>query len=67
MNRTPYRSSPFDEDVYRRSIGPNKYLMEDGYIFDYQDVRGRWNSEGEGEGEGGVYDNMRAYIPNKKR
>ena len=59
MNRTPYSCAPYGEDVYRRSIGPNKYLMEDGYIFVYQDVRGRWNSEG-------VYDNMRAFIPNKK-
>lgn len=32
--------------------------MEEGNIMVYQDVRGRWNSEG-------VYDNMRAYIPNK--
>lgn len=58
MSRTPYSCAPYGEDVYRRSVGPNKYLMEDGYIFVYQDVRGRWNSEG-------VYDNMRAFIPNK--
>jgi hypothetical protein len=32
--------------------------MEEGNIMVYQDVRGRWNSEG-------VYDNMRPYIPNK--
>ena len=58
MSRTPYSCAPYGEDVYRRSVGPNKYLMEDGYIFVYQDVRGRWNSEG-------VYDNMRAFIPDK--
>ncbi len=34
--------------------------MKQGNIFVYQDVRGRWMSEG-------VYDNMRPYIPNKKR
>ena len=34
--------------------------MKEGNIIVYQDVRGRWMSEG-------VYDNMRAYIPNKKR
>ena len=34
--------------------------MKEGNIIVYQDVRGRWMSEG-------VYDNMRAYIPNKKK
>ena len=33
--------------------------MKQGYIVVYQDVRGRWMSEG-------TYDNMRAYIPNKQ-
>ncbi|GAB4162190.1 MAG: CocE/NonD family hydrolase [Winogradskyella sp.] len=58
MMRTPYSCRPYGEDEYRSKIGPNKYLMEEGNIMVYQDVRGRWNSEG-------VYDNMRAYIPNK--
>ncbi|GGW64537.1 hypothetical protein DFQ11_10299 [Winogradskyella epiphytica] len=58
MMRTPYSCRPYGEDKFRSQIGPNKYLMEEGNIMVYQDVRGRWNSEG-------VYDNMRAYIPNK--
>lgn len=58
MMRTPYSCRPYGADQYRTKIGPNKYLMEEGNIIVYQDVRGRWNSEG-------VYDNMRAYIPNK--
>jgi putative CocE/NonD family hydrolase len=58
MMRTPYSCRPYGEDNYRSKVGPNKYLMEEGNIMVYQDVRGRWNSEG-------VYDNMRAYIPNK--
>lgn len=58
MMRTPYSCQPYGEDKFRTKIGPNKYLMEEGNIMVYQDVRGRWNSEG-------VYDNMRAYIPNK--
>ncbi|WP_438964052.1 CocE/NonD family hydrolase [Winogradskyella sp.] len=58
MMRTPYSCRPYGEDVYKTNLGPNKYLMEEGNIMVYQDVRGRWNSEG-------VYDNMRAYIPNK--
>jgi putative CocE/NonD family hydrolase len=60
MQRTPYSSRPYGEDNFRRRIGPNEHLMKEGYIVVYQDVRGRWMSEG-------VYDNMRAYIPKKKK
>ncbi|MBP2832979.1 CocE/NonD family hydrolase [Aquimarina sp. U1-2] len=59
MQRTPYSSKPYGKDQYRSKIGPNEFLMKEGNIIVYQDVRGRWMSEG-------VYDNMRAYIPNKK-
>ncbi|MFP2994972.1 CocE/NonD family hydrolase [Spongiivirga sp. MCCC 1A20706] len=58
MSRTPYSCRPYGEDKFREKIGPNTTMMKDGYIVVYQDVRGRWNSEG-------VYDNMRAFIPNK--
>ena len=58
MQRTPYSSRPYGEGEFKTKIGPNKYLMEEGNIIVYQDVRGRWMSEGK-------YDNMRAYIPNK--
>ncbi len=59
LKRTPYSSKPYGENNYPSKLGPNSFTMEEGYIFVYQDVRGRWNSEG-------LYDNMRAYIPNKK-
>ncbi|WP_029033497.1 CocE/NonD family hydrolase [Salinimicrobium terrae] len=59
LTRTPYSVRPYGEDQFRSRLGPNEYLMEQGNIFVYQDVRGRWMSEG-------VYDNMRPYIPNKK-
>ncbi len=59
MQRTPYSSKPYGEGQFRSKIGPNEFLMKEGNIIVYQDVRGRWMSEG-------VYDNMRAYIPNKK-
>lgn len=59
MQRTPYSSRPYGEDQFRSKIGPNEFLMKEGNIIVYQDVRGRWMSEGK-------YDNMRAYIPNKK-
>lgn len=59
MQRTPYSSRPYGEGAFKSRLGPNQYLMEEGNIFVYQDVRGRWMSEG-------TYDNMRAFIPNKK-
>ncbi|MDG3581977.1 CocE/NonD family hydrolase [Galbibacter pacificus] len=60
MQRTPYSCQPYGEDQFRSKIGPNETMMKEGNVIVYQDVRGRWNSEG-------VYDNMRAYIPNKKK
>ncbi|MEQ3664703.1 MULTISPECIES: CocE/NonD family hydrolase [unclassified Olleya] len=58
MQRTPYSCRPYGENEFKSTIAPNQYLMKEGNIVVYQDVRGRWNSEG-------VYDNMRAFIPNK--
>ena len=58
MQRTPYSCRPYGENEFKSKIAPNQYLMKEGNIVVYQDVRGRWNSEG-------VYDNMRAFIPNK--
>ncbi|MDT0644895.1 CocE/NonD family hydrolase [Zunongwangia sp. F363] len=59
MQRTPYSSRPYGEGQFRSKIGPNEYLMQQGNIIVYQDVRGRWMSEGK-------YDNMRPFLPNKK-
>ena len=59
LKRTPYSSRPYGENEFPTRIAPNKYMMEEGYIVVYQDVRGRWMSEG-------TYDNMRAFLPNKK-
>ena len=47
MERTPYSAGPYGDTVYRRSLGPNRQLMRDGYIFVYQEVRGRYMSEGD--------------------
>lgn len=58
LQRTPYSCQPYGENKFRNKIGPNLNLMKEGNIVVYQDVRGRWMSEG-------IYDNMRAYIPNK--
>jgi uncharacterized protein len=59
MQRTPYSVGPYGIDKYRDSIGPSPYFVKAGYIIVYQDVRGRWMSEGE-------FSNMRPHIPNKK-
>ncbi len=59
MQRTPYSSKPYGEGKFKEKIAPNIHMMQEGYIVVYQDVRGRWMSEGH-------YENMRAYIPNKK-
>ena len=46
MQRTCYSVAPYGETEYKSSLGPNKYLMNEKYIFVYQDVRGRYMSEG---------------------
>ncbi len=46
MVRTPYNVGPYGADQYRSKLGPSELFMNDGYIFVYQDVRGRWMSEG---------------------
>ncbi len=52
LKRTPYSVKPYGADQFPASLGPSPYLMRDGYIFVYEDVRGRYRSEGQ-------YDNMR--------
>ncbi|WP_312135738.1 CocE/NonD family hydrolase [Sphingobacterium sp.] len=60
MIRTPYSVAPYGEDKLRPSIGPNMEFAKDGYIFVYQDVRGKYKSEGH-------FIANRPYIPNKKK
>ncbi|CAN5256758.1 CocE/NonD family hydrolase [soil metagenome] len=61
MQRTCYDVAPYGANKFPRGrLGPSKYLMYDGYIFVYQDVRGRWMSEG-------TFDNMRPNIPGNDR
>lgn len=47
MYRTPYSVSPYGEDRYKIDLGPNMRMTRDKYIFVYQDVRGKFMSEGE--------------------
>ncbi|RMG24694.1 MAG: CocE/NonD family hydrolase [Armatimonadetes bacterium] len=59
MMRTPYSCRPYGEDQYRSTLGPEPSFLNEGYIFVYQDVRGRYMSEGE-------FAWMRPYKPNKR-
>jgi putative CocE/NonD family hydrolase len=49
MVRTPYSVAPYGADKFPYRLGPNNGLMREKYIFVYQDVRGRYMSEGEFE------------------
>ncbi len=57
--RTPYTIAPYGENNLTKYLGPSATFTTDGYIFVYQDVRGKFLSEGE-------YVNMRPFIPEKK-
>ena len=46
MDRTPYSVAPYGPGKYKGTLGPSPLFLHDGYIFVYQDVRGRWMSEG---------------------
>ena len=59
MDRTPYSVGPYGEDHYPKHLGPSDEFEQAGYIFVYQDVRGRWMSEGE-------FEEMRPHIDDKK-
>lgn len=47
MIRTPYGVAPYGTENFPSMLGPSKGFAEDGYIFVYQDVRGRMMSDGE--------------------
>lgn len=47
LSRTPYNVGPYGVDQYKADLGPSPLFGKDGFIFAYQDVRGRWMSEGE--------------------
>ncbi len=47
ISRTPYTVGNYDPDEYRSSFGPSIEFAKEGFIFVYQDVRGKGKSEGE--------------------
>jgi putative CocE/NonD family hydrolase len=46
LTRTPYGVAPYGSDAYRDGVGPSEAAAKEGFIFVYQDVRGRFLSEG---------------------
>ena len=59
INRTPYSVGPYGVDQYGTQLGPSPDFDKAGYIFVFQDVRGRYMSEG-------TFVEMRPHIDNKK-
>src|SRR5690242_3154708 len=47
LDRTPYNVGPYGVDNFKTSLGPSEKFAKEGFIFVYQDVRGRFMSEGE--------------------
>lgn len=46
MIRTPYSVAPYGTEKLRVPIGPNMAFAKEGFVFVYQDVRGKYKSEG---------------------
>lgn len=59
LTRTPYSVGPYGIDNYRSSLGPSEHFEKEGFIFVYQDARGRYMSEGE-------FSQVRPFQPNKR-
>ena len=47
MQRTGYNVAPYGADQYRATLGPSELFEREKFIFVYQDVRGRFMSEGD--------------------
>ena len=56
--RTPYTVAPYGTDRYASALGPTEAFEKEGFIFAFQDVRGRHMSEGE-------FVNVRPHNPKK--
>ena len=59
LTRTPYSCRPYGADKYKDKLGPNIRFSKEGYIFAYQDVRGRFMS-------GGTFVDMTPHAADKK-
>ncbi|HML16407.1 MAG TPA: CocE/NonD family hydrolase [Bryobacteraceae bacterium] len=59
LQRTPYNVRPYGPDQYRANLGPSEFFAREKFIFVYQDIRGRFMSEG-------VYSLLRPHNPDKR-
>src|SRR5512132_3737748 len=59
LTRTPYSVAPYGVDHYPNRLGPSTEFEKEGFIFVYQDARGRYMSEGE-------FQQVRPFHPNKR-
>jgi hypothetical protein len=59
LNRTPYSVAPYGPDAYRALVGPSEHFAREKFIFVYQDVRGKFMSEG-------TFEFMRPHKPVKR-
>ncbi len=58
ITRTPYNIAPYGVDRYKDALGPSESFQKEGFIFVYQDARGRYMSEGE-------FQQVRPFNPSK--
>src|SRR4029079_15730137 len=56
MQRTCYSVAPYGPSAYATTLGPDRFMLREKYIFVFQDVRGRYMSEGE-------FVNARPFVP----
>ncbi len=59
LRRTPYNIEPRGEERYSGRLGLDAQLIDAGYILAFQDVRGRYMSEGQ-------FVDVRPHNPNKR-
>ncbi|WP_136668355.1 CocE/NonD family hydrolase [Flavobacterium sp. H122] len=60
MTRTCYSIEPYGEDKFPEYLAYNKFIEKDKYIFVFQDVRGRYMSEG-------TFTNMTPQVDHKTK
>lgn len=60
LNRTPYGIGPYGTENFPAALRPSEHFAKAGYIFVFQDVRGKNMSEGN-------FVNMTPHVANKKK
>ncbi|MDP9957943.1 putative CocE/NonD family hydrolase [Epilithonimonas hungarica] len=60
MYRTCYSIAPYGETNFRKKLSPNPFIEKEKYIFVFQDVRGRYMSEG-------TFTNMTPQVDHKTK